>query len=165
MELQARVGVLPDLGLHSATYASRIATDLASESRFTTDDNFFQRMQRTANATGPAPMQGNTYPLVGTAAIQDTTTQGALPGAEGGQASTHKHTTTPTESLALAVGRSVGVTAANGAITSMLHRRLLIKGEDRGNDTSVVDDPMDAVLGATEDVEALRSQLAARRGS
>lgn len=127
IEVQTRVGPLPASTSQSVT--SRWSTAIRCNGTFTTDSNAFQRMTRRADASTLA--QGRTYPVVGSVGVSN-----------GSQAA------------ALVSGRPVGATAvvsSDGgcAVEVMLHRRL-IDSDHRGNDTTIIDDPMLLLVGETE---------------
>ncbi|KAL5497387.1 hypothetical protein EMCRGX_G013852 [Ephydatia muelleri] len=114
VEWQTNIGPLPSD--NASSFTSSFRTDLSTDS-FVTYSNGIYPMRRTYNSS--ILLQGNTYPLVGGA---------------------HFDGASPQTTFSVLARRPMGVAAHGGIMEIMLHRRLPILFDPRGDDDSVMTD-------------------------
>jgi hypothetical protein len=116
IEIQPKVGPLSNI---PNSISLLVSTDLNTKNSFTTYTSGIYPMLREYNML--QSIQGNFYPLVGRVSITDVGIQ---------------------RSLVIATQRPMGVTANNGEIEALIHRRIPLWYDSRGDDATIVNDPM-----------------------
>ncbi len=117
---QPRVGELPSD--FSSSISLAFGSDVASSVDFITVSNSYLPLNRTYNPQ--KPHQANVYPTTSTVAVIDRL---------GG-------------SVKVTHARSIGVTALNGVVESILHRRLIDPRDTRGDDNTTIDHVLVTVI-------------------
>ncbi|XP_019863647.1 PREDICTED: epididymis-specific alpha-mannosidase-like isoform X2 [Amphimedon queenslandica] len=130
VEVQPTVGPLPDLRDMSISIAFN--TNLNSKNSFTTYTSGFYPMSRVYEMD--VPLQKNYYPLVGRAHLRDNGDNKAF---------------------VIATKRPMGVTANEGRMELLTHRRLQMLDDPRGDDTSIINDTMLLGLINSADVDSV----------
>jgi hypothetical protein len=151
--IQPRVGPLAQFTNQSGSVlltAGPSKGTLAATDSFTTDANGHLRLTRKYNHT--RPLQGNMYPIIGGLAFSSPFTHAT-------DSEYESASSDPVGLAALPAGPLAG-TVVDETLQLMVHRRIN-DSDRRGDDSTVVDQPVTVLIGPASDIAKGQAQVAA----